>query len=60
MIDISVNRLVKSFDLEKKILDGITFHTTPGSGWACWGKTAPVRPPYFVSSPENWTTMRER
>ena len=41
MIDISVNRMVKSFDLEKKILDGI-------------------RPPYFVSSPENWTTMRDR
>ena len=30
MIDISVNRLVKSFDLEKKILDGITFHRGAG------------------------------
>ena len=25
MIDISVSGLVKSFDLEKKILDGLTF-----------------------------------
>ena len=25
MIDISVTDLVKSFDLEKKILDGVTF-----------------------------------
>ena len=25
MIDISITGLVKSFDLEKKILDGITF-----------------------------------
>ena len=25
MIDISVTGLIKSFDLEKKILDGITF-----------------------------------
>ena len=30
MIDISVNRLVKSFDLEKKILDGITFQIDTG------------------------------
>ena len=32
MIDISVNRLVKSFDLEKKILDGITFQIDTGAG----------------------------
>lgn len=60
MIDISVNRLVKSFDLEKKILDGITFQIDTGERVGLLGKTAPVRPPYFVSSPENWTTMRDR
>ena len=30
MIDISVSGLVKSFDLEKKILDGITFQVDTG------------------------------
>ena len=61
MIDISVNRLVKSFDLEKKILDGITFQIdTGGAGGPAGEKTAPVRPPCSESSPENWTTMRDR
>ena len=30
MIDISVTDLVKSFDLEKKILDGISFQVDTG------------------------------
>ena len=55
MIDISVTDLVKSFDLEKKILDGISFQVdTRVSGWACWAKTAQERPRYSTSSPETW------
>ena len=38
MIDISVNRLVKSFDLEKKILDGITFQIDTGERVGLLGK----------------------
>ena len=30
MVDISVKDVVKSFDLEKKILDGITFQVDTG------------------------------
>ena len=38
MIDISVNRLVKSFDLEKKILEGITFQIDTGERVGLLGK----------------------
>ena len=38
MIDISVNRLVNSFDLEKKILDGITFQIDTGERVGLLGK----------------------
>ena len=35
MIDISVTDLVKSFDLEKKILDGISFQVDTGERGKC-------------------------
>ena len=38
MIDISVSGLVKSFDLEKKILDGITFQVDTGERVGLLGK----------------------
>lgn len=38
MIDISVTGLVKSFDLEKKILDGITFQIDTGERVGLLGK----------------------
>ena len=38
MIDISVNRLVKSFDLEKKILDGVSFQIDTGERVGLLGK----------------------
>ena len=38
MIDISVSGLVKSFDLEKKILDGITFQVNTGERVGLLGK----------------------
>ena len=38
MIDISVNRLVKSFDLKRKILDGITFQIDTGERVGLLGK----------------------
>ena len=38
MIDISVTGLVKSFDLEKKILDGITFQIDTGERVGHLGK----------------------
>ena len=60
MIDISVNRLVKSFDLEKKILDGITFQIDTGERVGLLGKTVLVRPPCSESSPGNWTMTRDR
>lgn len=40
MIDISVTDLVKSFDLEKKILDGISFQVDTGERVGLLGKTA--------------------
>ena len=38
MIDISVTGLIKSFDLEKKILDGITFQIDTGERVGLLGK----------------------
>ena len=38
MIDISVSGLVKSFDLEKKILDGLTFQIDSGERVGLLGK----------------------
>ena len=38
MIDISVTDLVKSFDLEKKILDGISFQVDTGERVGLLGK----------------------
>ena len=38
MIDISVTGLVKSFDLEKKILDGLTFQVDSGERVGLLGK----------------------
>ena len=38
MIDISVSGLVKSFDLEKKILDGLTFQVDTGERVGLLGK----------------------
>ena len=38
MIDISVTGLVKSFDLEKKILDGLTFQIDTGERVGLLGK----------------------
>ena len=43
MIDISVTGLIKSFDLEKKILDGITFQIDTASAWVFSAKTARAR-----------------
>ena len=43
MIDISVTGLVKSFDLEKKILDGITFQIDTGERVDFSAKTARER-----------------
>ena len=48
MIDISVSGLVKSFDLEKKILDGITFQVDTGERVGS-AKTARARQRSFVS-----------
>lgn len=36
MIDIGVTGLVKSFDLEKKILDGLTFQIDTGERVGIW------------------------
>ena len=41
MIDISVTGLIKSFDLEKKILDGITFQIDTGERVGCLLYTSP-------------------
>ena len=38
MIDLSVNGLVKSFDLEKNILDGLTFQIERGERVGLLGK----------------------
>ena len=38
MVDISVKDVVKSFDLEKKILDGITFQVDTGERVGLLGK----------------------
>ena len=38
MIDISVTDLVKSFDLEKKILDGVSFQIDTGERVGLLGK----------------------
>ena len=38
MIDISVSGLTKSFDLEKKILDGLTFQIDTGERVSLLGK----------------------
>ena len=38
MIDISVTDLVKSFDLEKKILDGLSFQIDTGERVGLLGK----------------------
>ena len=38
MVDISVKDVVKSFDLEKKILDGITFQIDTGERVGLLGK----------------------
>ena len=37
MIEIQVEGLVKSFDLEKKILDGLTFQIDEGQGCGALG-----------------------
>ena len=39
MIDISVTDLVKSFDLEKKILDGMSFQIDTGERVGLLGET---------------------
>ena len=43
MIDINISGLVKSFDLEKKILDGVTFKIDSGEQVGLLGKTAAAR-----------------
>ena len=45
MIEIQVNGLVKSFEVGKNVLDGLTFQVDQGERWAFWGATAPGRPP---------------
>lgn len=49
MIDISVTGLIKSFDLEKKILDGITFQIDTGERVGLLGKTARARRRFSAS-----------
>ena len=53
MVDIRVSGLVKSFDLEKRILDGLTFQVDSGERVACWVKTVRARPRCSVCSPGN-------
>lgn len=45
MIEIQVDRLVKSFEVGHNVLDGLTFQIDQGgTGWAFWGAMAPERP----------------
>ena len=60
MIDISVSGLVKSFDLEKKILDGLTFQVESGERVGLLGKNGAGKTTLFASSPGRSTTTRAR
>ena len=52
MIDISVTGLIKSFDLEKKILDGITFQIDTGERVGLLGKNGAGKTTLFRTNKE--------
>lgn len=60
MIDISVTDLVKSFDLEKKILDGVSFQIDTGERVGLLGKNGAGNPRCSTSSPGSWTMTPAR
>ena len=60
MIEISVTGLQKSFDLEKKILDGLTFQINSGERVGLLGKNGAGKTTLFASSRARSTTTPAR
>lgn len=60
MIDIGVTGLVKSFDLEKKILDGLTLQIDTGERVGILGRNGAGKTTFLRSSPASWTMTAAR
>lgn len=59
MIEIQVNNLVKSFEVGKNVLDGLTFQVDQGERVGLLGRNGAGKTTLFKDTdPASWTTTR--